>query len=804
MSWWMCAQIDPLPAASPPAPQETGEQLVRSFEHSWPWPSWITLLFLLAGAGLIMLVYLREQGGASRVRRLLLAGVRITLLLLVTFMLYGWTRQLHRMDLPDLVIALDNSASLAVVDQDPDEGVRNQRRGQVRAAGFDQPLRFNLARTLLLQPDRGWLEFLANDYRIKLFTMGESARALGGDAASLKDAVRELQPTGAASRLGMCLRDILDAQRGRPTAAVILLTDGVTTEGQTLGDAAELARRKSIPLFLVGIGSERPPHDLRLSDLLVDDVVFVDEIVNFDAQLHADGYAGRSAVLRLTRRDRTDTLAEQTVTVPEDGSALAVRLSYRPQEEGEFEHVLEVLPAEEEVNVENNRLSQRITVRNATLRVLLAQAYPSYEYRFLKDLLARATRPGKEGTAKAIQLTTVLQEADLEYVKQDPSAQSVFPVNRDELFAYDVLIFGDVNPAFLGASVMQHVVDFVMERGGGVMFLCGPQFTPLAYRDTPLAALLPIDPATAAIPAADQLLKEPSSVRPTPLGLSAPQMQLGDTAAESERVWPRLPGLHWLLSAPDVRPAARVLAVQPQRVGPQGEPLPVILLQFVGAGKVILHTTDETYRWSRYPGSDQYYSRYWLQSLRYLSRSKLETAEQLAEITTDRQQYRRGETVRLRVRFFQERQAPAEDDGVVLLVQQLGGRRQQVTLERDAIRRDLFEGSLGGLTDGQYRVWLAASSEQAVPRTFTVAPPPGEQARLTLDAPDLRKAAKTARGAYAPVGEAQRLLPQLPRGRRVTIESLPPEPLWNSSLVAASFVLLVSLEWLLRKRSGML
>ena len=758
---------------------------------------------LLVGATLIIVIYLREQGGASRMRRLILAAVRIALLLLVTFMLYGWTRQLHRMDLPDLVIAVDNSASMAVVDQDPEDSVRNQRQRQVRAAGFEQASRFNLARTLLLQPDRGWLDYLADDYRIKLFTVGESARAFSGDVTSLKDSLRELQPTAAASRLGMCLRDILDGQRGRPTAAIVLLTDGVTTEGQTLGDTAELARRKSIPLFLVGVGSERPPHDLRLSDLLVDDVVFVDEVVNFDAQLHADGYAGRSAVVRLTRRDRTDVLAEQTVTVPEDGSALAVRLSYRPQEEGEFEHVMEVLPADEEVSVENNRLSQRIHVRNATLRVLLVQAYPSYEYRFLKDLLSRAMRPGKDGSAKAIQLTTVLQEADLEYVKQDPSSQSVFPVNRDELFSYDVLVFGDVNPAFLSVSVMQHIVDFVMERGGGVMFLSGPQFTPLAYRDSPLATLLPIDPTTATIPPADQVLQEATTVRPTPLGLSAAHLQLGDTPAESERLWQRLPGLYWFLTAPDIRPAARVLAVLPRRLGPQGEPLPAILLQFVGAGKVILHTTDETYRWSRFPGSSEYYSRYWLQSLRYLSRSKLETSEQIAEITTDRQQFRRGETVRLRVRFFQERQARPKTTASFCWCNNWADAGNKSLLNETQFG-ELFEGSLSGLADGQYRVWLATSSEQAAARTFTVAAPPGEQARITLDAPDLRKAGKTARGAYAPVGEAQRLLSQLPRGRRITIESLPPEPLWNSSLVAAGFVALVSLEWLLRKRSGML
>ena len=266
-----------------------------------------------------------------------------------------------------------------------------------------------------------------------------------------------------------------------------MLTDGITTEGQTIGDVAEFARRKSIPLFLVGLGSDRPPRDLRLTDLLVDDVVFVEEMVNFEAQLRGDGYAGQTAKVKLRRGDRSEVLAAQDVAVPADGASLPVRLSYRPREEGDFEYVLEVEPAEGEVNAVNNRLSQQIRVRDATQRVLLVQSYPSYEYRFLKDLLGRAVRHADGGTARAIQLTTVLQEADLENAREDAAAQSVFPVRREDLFAYDVLVFGDVNPNFLSPSAMEHVVEFVTDRGGGAIFLAGPSFTPLAYRDTPLA-----------------------------------------------------------------------------------------------------------------------------------------------------------------------------------------------------------------------------------------------------------------------------------------------------------------------------
>jgi hypothetical protein len=37
----------------------------------------------------------------------------------------------------------------------------------------------------------------------------------------------------------------------------------------------------------------------------------------------------------------------------------------------------------------------------------------------------------------------------------------------------------------------------------------------------------------------------------------------------------------------------------------------------------------------------------------------------------------------------------------------------------------------------------------------------------------------------------------------VRIEALPPEPIWNSPLVAALFVALLGSEWMLRKRWGL-
>ena len=83
----------------------------------------------------------------------------------------------------------------------------------------------------------------------------------------------------------------------------MLLSDGQTTEGEPLSKAAELAARKGVPLYTIGLGSAEPARDIELTELLVDDVVFVDDAVRFQAKLSARGFAGEKAVVRLKELD---------------------------------------------------------------------------------------------------------------------------------------------------------------------------------------------------------------------------------------------------------------------------------------------------------------------------------------------------------------------------------------------------------------------------------------------------------------------------------------------------------------------
>ncbi len=775
-----------------------GEGTVWSLEHSWPWPPWVTLLFLVFAVVFVVAIYLRENRRAPGPYRMALAAVRLALVAIVLAMIAQLAVSFQRTGLPYVAVLVDDSLSMTIVDRyDRKLRTRLIKRIKQTDPDNDELSRWNLARTLLTENNARMLASIAEDYKLRLYYLTGTHSSGESGVTGLAEQIKSHEPTGETSRLGAAVRRVLDELRGSRPAAIVLLTDGINTDGPPLVDAAATARRKGVPLFPIGLGSDKPVRDLKLTDLLVEPLVFVDDLLSFEAQLTGTGFEGKKVRVVLRQQGKPAVLAKIDVTVGPDGQTQPVRLQYRPTEVGQFRYVVQVEPQTGELQTDNNRQEQTIQVCKEQIRVLLVQAYPNFEFRYLRNMLRRD---------ETIELSTVLQEADPEYAEQDAVALPGFPVRRDELFAYDVVILGDVNLALLSAAMMQNLTDFVDDpgKGGGLVLIAGPKYMPSAFSDSPLARLVPVELSSIRYPDPDRAITEGYQVQPTELGLACPPMQLGDTPAETRTIWRNLPPLYWLLESPELRPAARVLAVDPARHGHDGRPLPVICLQYVGAGKVLFHATDETWRWRRRVG-DVYFARYWVQMIRYLARSKLAAAGRSAVLLADRRRYDQGEPVRLRVRFADERLAPAEDDGVTVVLEHQGHKTRRIQLRRGTAGRGVFQHVLSGLPAGSYHAWVAvpALEGQAPAVDFSVVAPPGEFDRVRTDTAALRRAAKQTKGRFYTFQTAGRLLRDLPPGRQVPIESLPPKPLWNKWPVLLLFLVLLVGEWILRKYGGM-
>ncbi len=844
--WWLeSTSTDGFPAA----PKDAGwfgailHHLDRGVSNRW----------VQLGAGAVaalgvVLLYLLEARGTDRRRRVLLPmllrllavgvlGAVVLPQVRAVFVQESW---------PDVAILIDTSGSMGTTDQFRDPAVK--AKADEFFAGTDLPERhrLQLAKLLLTRNDAEWLTRLLSKRQVRLhvYTMGDGERYQStlnepGDVPAGKAAVLAMTPDGGSSRLGDALGGVLKTFRGGSLAAVIAFTDGVVTSGDDLTRAGREAARSNVPLFLVGLGDSHDPPDLVLSDLKADDVVLKGDQLVFEARLTAKGPTPPSEVpvilYERVGEQRTER-ARTSVAVDPSGKPVPVKLVHVPTEVGEKTFVIEVPPQPGEAETLNNRMERVVLVTDSKkLKVLMIDGQPRYEYRFVKSLLERETEEAKG--SRAVELDVLLLDASSGHWQSDKSGERLRGATptKSQLAEYDVVIFGDVDPAQVPKAnqFFNDLAEFVKTKGGGLLFLAGEHGTPHKLFDTPLAELLPITQTEAAAKTGGPPSTPPESPitdtylpKPTPLGRTHPLFRFVPDETENAKVWDGLRPFHWMSTGYRRKPSAEVLAAHPTRPSEGsdgGATHPVVLQHFVGSGRVVFFAFDETWRW-RWRSGEERFNSFWTQAVRTTARSKVTRVE----LKTDKQTaYRRNEPIRLTVRFPDDQKPPEPGTAVKVQVARkpilLPGRpnpigdteTRSVTLAavRDPKAADqptrVYETLLPRTPEGEYTFTLTDGSPTTTtnrPRAEArVVPPPGELDRLEMDKAELTRAAAESRGKFYTLADADKLIDDLPEAERVPLND--PTPLvqvWSHGLTYLLIALLLGCEWWVRRRERLL
>jgi hypothetical protein len=789
-------------------PAQAGERTDWRFEFNGLGSDWLSLAAVAIGALFIvylLYVYRRDAGRGSRRMQVLLPGLRLAVIALAFLCLFQFTLSVGRIGLPVLALVIDDSASMGLEDRYPDDRTNELADQLARATGASTKTRIGLTQAILTRDNGQFLRELLEHHKVRLYRFSDTATRLGtrdfagpGDVAEIAGKIKELKAEGSRTRPGPALRKVLDDFRGSPPAAIILFTDGVASTGDAdrLSPAAEAAAASFVPVEAVGIGSEQPSRDLQLYDVSAEGLAFVGDPYTVSGKVKGEGLGATVVPVRLTERDTGRVLAQASVTLAADGTPAAFELSYVPSEPGELDVAIEVPPLPAETNRDNNRETRHVSIRKEKIRVLLADSAPRWEFRYLKSLFERDP---------TVSLKTVLQEADPEYASEDQTALPHFPLNKEELYRYDVLILGDLNPALLGNWSMELVRDFVRDSGGGVLMIAGTDFNPVAYRGTPWDELVPLDLAEAQTPADENLLADGFHPDLTVDGLRGTSIfRLAETEPATLEIWKQLPNLHWVTSLSRAKPTARVFAVWHRGPSTTND-VPIVAMQPVGAGKVLFHATDEFWRW-RFRVGDLYYGPFWSRAVRYLSRSRLLGRDRTAELTTDRSLYNQGESPTLRVRFFDERLVPTAANAVTVTLERRNGERRSVTLSRSPGHPTVFEGTATSLPLGVYHAWVASPSFREAPPAvdFRVEAASDELLRRNLDRHELQQTAQITHGDFLTLADASTLPSRIPPGHPIPLSTRERIPLWNHWEVLLIFAALLTAEWVLRRRARLL
>jgi hypothetical protein len=828
----------------PPAPGEGTRWHLEFTPYLWDAAAdpWLAGALAIGIAILVVAIYLREGRTARGPYKLLLAGLRLFLVLLALTVLLPQLRlAIEREGWPDVAILIDDSRSMSTTDhyQDPAVAEMAERLGQ--ESGLSSPQRLQFAQALLAQQNDAWLETLLMKRRVKLHLYHCSSRAAQlaqvaepQELQAAAQAIGALRAEGESTQLGQAVRQVVNDFRGSTLSALILLSDGITTEGEDLVGVSRYAAQVGVPLFLVGIGDDHEVRDLKLHDLQVEDSVYVNDRLVFEARLTGQGYTDQRLVpATLYEKDAEGNLKRldsTMVRLDPEGKPVKFSLKHQPTEPGEKTYVVRVPVQPDEIKpADNNALERTVFVREAKLiHVLYVEGYARYDYRFIKNLLERES--DREKRNKTIALKVLLLDADSEYASEDRSALADFPT-KEELNGYDVVLWGDVDPKDrkIGESNLRHVADFVKERGGGFLMIAGPRYSPQAYKDTPLRDVLPIQ-VTRTSPVADDGLM---SFRPelTPTGRSHPIFRFSPDETANKAIWNHLPELQWWAEGFRLQRAAEVLLIHPRRPDPEsvvawspdhaptggGEGgYPLFVQQFVGAGRSMFLGFDGTWRW-RFRENEVHFNQFWIQTIRYLARSRLGRVL----LRVDRQTpYRRGEPIKITVRFPDDAPPPDANTRVEVLVTRTAPRRggsgaaAAAEIEKETVplaklegSRATFEAVLTRTPEADYHFRLAAPpvADPKPQAECRVLPPPGEMDQLRMNQPDMKRAAEETHGRFYTLADASHLIDDLPAGTRITLHTpQPPRLLWNHVGVFALALGLLGTEWVLRKRKHLL
>lgn len=790
-----------------------GKDAPLSLQWELPVPAWVLLAFVLLSAGAIIFVYGRER--ISRARQIVLIAFRLSIVGVLLAMLSRPTLvlQQNRVEPAFVAVVVDRSLSMGGTDSPGDGaaamGVDLNRPDVEMEAGS----RLDVARQSLLRNDRGALQKLLQHNGIQLVTFATGAEPAAlvsrGQSPDLLDApLKEIVPDGAGTDFSSALQLILNRMHGKRFAAMVLASDGRLTSTGQLDELLERMADRQIPVFPIRLGSTRREVDVEVASVRAQSMVFANDLLLVESTLIGRGLDEPvSCTVQLVDDQSGTVVDEKTVTISPDTDATTVELSVKPPREGDARFRVRVLPLPEEKILENNTEFIETRVLADRLKVLYVEGYPRFEYRFLKNALLRE---------RSIELSVLLLEADENFVQEGTESIRRFPQTKEELARYHVILFGDVDPneGWLTTSQMNMLVDFVGDKGGGFGLLAGERSAPHRFLGTPLERLIPvnIDPRTTTT--SETTIVTGFQAELTASGRESRVLRFLPDPVANEQVIHALPDLFWISRSLGPKPGSAVQLVHPDLNSASG-PMPLVVFGRFGAGKLFYQATDDTWRWRRHTG-ELLYDGYWVRVMRELMNPNLASVDRRYVIRTDRRVYPYGESVRAQVEILDPRLVSDDLSQIGIHVSrnsansnepvpESGTVERSVQLERVGNQSELFEGVFLPQGTGNFVISAPELSAGGKPVTasFRIENPDLELRRLDADHHMLMRIAAKTGGKVLEPDALEAGLSEI-RDRSVQIPDDITKTLWDTRLVLLIFVLMISMEWGLRKAFGLL
>ncbi len=594
----------------------------------------------------------------------------------------------------------------------------------------------------------------------------------------------------SGSDLNLALNKVME--KNENLRAVVMISDGSWNIGNSPTEAATQLRMKDVPVFTIVVGSETALPDLEVDSLEAPTFGVVNKPTRIPFSITST--LPRDAEVTVTLSSTAGDDVTGKFTVPANGT-LQQAFVWSPKKVGEYILTIDVPAAEGERILANNTLTAPISIRQESLKVLVVDSYPRWEYRYLRNALSRD--PGVDVACLLFHPDTGNVGGGKHYIDQ-------FPDSLEELAKFDVIFLGDVGigDGQLTVQDCQHIKGLVENQATGLILMPGLRGRQLSLVETELADLFPIvfDLAQPRgwgnrVPAKFQL---------TEAGSQSLLTKLADSPEANSSVWRSLPGFQWYAPVLRAKVGTQVLAVHSSESNAEGR-IPLLVTKTFGAGKVLFMGTDGAWRW-REGVEDKYHYRFWGQVARWMAYQRNMAGGESMRLFYSPDRPRTGQTLSLNANVMAIDGEPLQSGNVNLQIIAPSGDTQTIKLapQTEDGQWGLFAGFFVPVEPGEHQATLNCQ-ETGTSLTATISVQGLQRERLGRPANvgSLQEIAAITHGkmvntdqlseVISAIGELPEPEPQI---RRIRIWA---HPAWAGTIIG-----LLGLFWVGRKLVGVI
>ncbi|RPH94032.1 VWA domain-containing protein [candidate division KSB1 bacterium] len=570
--------------------------------------------------------------------------------------------------------------------------------------------------------------------------------------------------SGALARTQKTLTD-------KNLSAIVLISDGAYNGGE---NPARIAGLSPVPIYAIAVGDTFGQADAVLSEILTNEIAYAGSRIPLDVRVHARGLAGKSSTLRLLEANGSE-IAREPVRFAGDDVDVSVPLNFNAAQTGDQRVTVVLDSVAGEALSENNRRSVIIRVLDRKSRVFLIAGGPGADFTELRQTLESDT---------TIEVTAVVEIGGGKYVYG-----STEPAQED-LAKASLIVLCDYPSRGSSQVLIDRIKLATAERRIPVMFFAGSRM--VGTRLNTLSEILPIQSPRQAL-AAERVVTRSAAAHPALEG-----------SVPLPAVWSDLPPVSGGIGNFTVAAGTQVVVkLSREALGiPEDEPGVVVWEMGGRRGAAVL--CWETSRWKLQLAGGQSAAFYDQMISRLRAWLVAPVEERRVKIRTTKKLYSGGERVRFTAQVYGADMAPRDDAKIVL--QSLSGSRTEIVAMRNR-GSGRYEGELSPWTVGDYRFsGIALVGEDTLGSDrglFTVEPFNIELLDTRARHDVLRQTADASHGSFAPAAQADSLLARLSFDSK-TVASRSEIPLWRRGPMIWILIVLLTIEWTIRKRSGML